>query len=97
MKKPYNLFAGVLLFILLDFSILAINYWIANQISKDAVAKGLSAGAIIGVLAAKVGGKGGGKPDFAQAGGTDAAGVSVAIAAARGLLEQALASAGAGR
>ena len=66
-------------------------------VSKEAVAKGLSAGALIGVLAAKVGGKGGGKPDFAQAGGTDASGVPAAIAAARGLLEQALASAGAGR
>ena len=62
-------------------------------VSKEAVAKGLSAGALIGVLAAKVGGKGGGKPDFAQAGGTDAAGVPAAIAAAPVLVEQALASA----
>ena len=66
-------------------------------VSKDAVAKGLNAGALIGVLAAKVGGKGGGKPDFAQAGGTDAAGVPAAIAAARALVEQALASAAAGQ
>ena len=66
-------------------------------VSKEAVAKGLSAGALIGVLAAKVGGKGGGKPDFAQAGGSDAAGVPAAIAAVRPLIEQALASARASR
>lgn len=66
-------------------------------VGKDAVAKGISAGALIGVLAAKVGGKGGGKPDFAQAGGTDPTGLPAVITAAHGLLEQALASAGAGR
>lgn len=42
MTKPKNLFAGILLFILLDLSILGINYWIAYQISKDAVAINLS-------------------------------------------------------
>ena len=67
------------------------------SVGKDAVARGLSAGALIGALAAKVGGKGGGKPDFAQAGGTDAAGLPSAVLAARTLVEQALASAGAGR
>ena len=42
MTKPKNLFAGILLFILLDLSILGINYWIAYQISKDAIAINLS-------------------------------------------------------
>lgn len=42
MTKPKNLFAGILLFILLDLSILGINYWIAFQISKDAIAINLS-------------------------------------------------------
>lgn len=42
MTKPKNLFAGILLFILLDLSILGINYWIAHQISKDAIAINLS-------------------------------------------------------
>lgn len=39
---PKNLFGAILLFILLDLSILAINYWIAYQISRDAVAINLS-------------------------------------------------------
>jgi diguanylate cyclase (GGDEF)-like protein len=41
-KRTYNLFAGVLLFIVLDLSILGINYWIAHKISKDAIAINLS-------------------------------------------------------
>ena len=40
--KSKNLFGAILLFILLDFSILAINYWITYQLSKDAVAINLS-------------------------------------------------------
>jgi alanyl-tRNA synthetase len=39
--------------------------------TKDLVAKGFKAGDAIRVMAAEVGGKGGGKPDMAQAGGTD--------------------------
>lgn len=42
MKNSKNLFAGILLFILLDLSVLAINYWIAYQVSHDAVAINLS-------------------------------------------------------
>ncbi|MBN8524394.1 MAG: alanine--tRNA ligase, partial [Planctomycetes bacterium] len=41
---------------------------------------GLSAGAIIGKLAPLVGGGGGGKPDFAQAGGKDPGGIDAALA-----------------
>jgi alanyl-tRNA synthetase len=44
------------------------------------VKRGLSAGAIIGKLAPLVGGGGGGKPDFAQAGGKDPGGIDVALA-----------------
>jgi len=40
--------------------------------TPDVVAKGFKAGDAVRVMAAEVGGKGGGKPDFAQAGGTDA-------------------------
>ena len=40
--------------------------------SQDVVAKGFKAGDAVRVMAAEVGGKGGGKPDMAQAGGTDA-------------------------
>ncbi len=39
--------------------------------TPDVVAKGFKAGDAVRVMAAEVGGKGGGKPDFAQAGGTD--------------------------
>lgn len=42
MKKSRSLFAGILLFIVLDFSILAINFWIAHQIDKDAIAINLA-------------------------------------------------------
>ena len=37
-----NLMAAILVFVLLDLSILAINYWITYQLSKDAVAINLS-------------------------------------------------------
>lgn len=40
--KSKNLFGAILLFILLDLSILVINYWITYQISKDAIAINLS-------------------------------------------------------
>ncbi len=40
--------------------------------TKDLVAKGFKAGDAVRVMAAELGGKGGGKPDLAQAGGTDA-------------------------
>jgi diguanylate cyclase (GGDEF)-like protein len=42
MTDSKKLFAGVLLFIVLDLSILLINYWITNQVSNDAVAINLA-------------------------------------------------------
>ena len=42
MKNSPSLFAGVLLFVVLDLSILGINFWIAHQISKDAIAINLA-------------------------------------------------------
>ena len=39
--------------------------------SKDIVARGFKAGDAVRAMAETVGGKGGGKPDFAQAGGPD--------------------------
>ena len=40
--------------------------------SPEAIKAGQAAGKLIGGLAAKLGGKGGGKPDYAQGGGGDA-------------------------
>lgn len=58
------------------------------SVSKAAVAKGLHAGDIIRQLAAHIGGKGGGRPDFAQAGGKDIAGMDKALAALAEVLPQ---------
>jgi len=41
--------------------------------SPEAIKAGHQAGKLIGALTAKLGGKGGGKPDFAMGGGGDAA------------------------
>jgi len=50
-------------------------------VSKDLTGR-LQAGRIVGAIAAKVGGKGGGRPDLAEAGGTDVAGLDAALAGA---------------
>ncbi len=51
-------------------------------LNDEAQAKGLSANAFIGVIGPKIGGKGGGKQDVAQGGGTDLGGIEAAFAAA---------------
>jgi alanyl-tRNA synthetase len=48
---------------------------------------GLAAGALVPVFGPAVGGRGGGKPDLAQGGGTQPAGIPAAIAALRTELE----------
>ena len=48
-------------------------------VSKEAVARGNKAGDIIKAIAAEVGGRGGGKPDLAQAGGPDASKIPQAL------------------
>jgi alanyl-tRNA synthetase len=58
-------------------------------VSKDLLGR-LSAGELIKPLAAQVGGKGGGRPELAQAGGTDPAGLAAALAAVGGLIEKSL-------
>jgi alanyl-tRNA synthetase len=50
-------------------------------VTKDLTAR-VQAGKIVGLLAAKVGGKGGGRPDLAEAGGSDAGALDAALAAA---------------
>ncbi|EIC5676768.1 alanine--tRNA ligase [Salmonella enterica] len=52
-------------------------------VSKD-VTDRVKAGELIGMVAQLVGGKGGGRPDMAQAGGTDAAALPAALASVQG-------------
>ena len=51
---------------------------LAAGVTKDLTDR-MKAGELIGLVAAKVGGKGGGRPDMAQAGGTDPAGIPAAL------------------
>ncbi|EAZ1599243.1 alanine--tRNA ligase [Salmonella enterica] len=52
-------------------------------VSKD-VTDRVKAGELIGMVAQQIGGKGGGRPDMAQAGGTDAAALPAALASVQG-------------
>ncbi|EDV67890.1 alanine--tRNA ligase [Escherichia coli] len=52
-------------------------------VSKD-VTDRVKAGELIGMVAQQVGGKGGGRPDMAQAGGTDATALPAALASVKG-------------
>jgi alanyl-tRNA synthetase len=51
---------------------------LAVGVTKDLTDR-MKAGELIGLVAAKVGGKGGGRPDMAQAGGSDPAGIPAAL------------------
>lgn len=55
---------------------------------KDAVAKGIHAGKLVGAVAAVMGGKGGGRPDSAMAGGKDADKLDEALMTARKTAEE---------
>jgi alanyl-tRNA synthetase len=55
-------------------------------VTADLVSR-VKAGDIVGAVAAKVGGKGGGRPDFAQAGGTDPAALPAALASVPALVQ----------
>ncbi|MDD9254784.1 alanine--tRNA ligase [Klebsiella variicola] len=52
-------------------------------VSKD-VTDRVKAGELVGMVAQQVGGKGGGRPDMAQAGGTDASALPAALASLKG-------------
>ena len=54
---------------------------------KDAVTAGAHAGKLVGAVAAVTGGKGGGRPDNAMAGGNDTAKIAEALASAAGTLQ----------
>jgi alanyl-tRNA synthetase len=59
-------------------------------VTKDLTSR-IQAGKVIGPVAQKVGGKGGGRPDLAEAGGKDAAALDAALAEAYGVVESLLA------
>ncbi len=54
-----------------------------TTLTKDLVSKGLKAGEIVNAAASVVGGRGGGRPDLAQAGGKDASKIKEALEAAK--------------
>jgi alanyl-tRNA synthetase len=58
-------------------------------VTPDMVAR-LKAGEIVGAVAAQVGGRGGGRADFAQAGGTDATALPAALASVKALVQSKL-------
>jgi alanyl-tRNA synthetase len=55
-------------------------------VTKDLTSR-VQAGKVIGPVAQKVGGKGGGRPDLAEAGGKDAAALDAALDGAYGVVE----------
>ena len=59
-------------------------------VTKDLTSR-VQAGKVIGSVAQKVGGKGGGRPDLAEAGGKDAAALDAALDGAYGVVESLLA------
>ncbi|MEX1103996.1 MAG: DHHA1 domain-containing protein, partial [Dehalococcoidia bacterium] len=58
--------------------------------TQDLVSRGIHAGNLIREVAAVAGGKGGGRPDIAQGGGTDPSRLPEALDTARRLGQQAL-------
>ena len=54
---------------------------------KEAVKCGAHCGMLVKEIASKIGGSGGGKPESAQAGGSDAGGINAALDAAKEVLE----------
>jgi alanyl-tRNA synthetase len=59
-------------------------------VTKDLTSR-VQAGKVIGPVAQKVGGKGGGRPDLAEAGGKDASALDAALDGAYGVVEGLLA------
>ena len=56
---------------------------LAAGVTKDSIGK-IKAGELVNFVAQQVGGKGGGKPDMAMAGGTNPAGLEAALAGVQG-------------
>jgi alanyl-tRNA synthetase len=55
-------------------------------VTKDLTSR-VQAGKVVGLIAAKVGGKGGGRPDLAEAGGSDVGALDGALSGAAGVVE----------
>ncbi len=62
---------------------------LATGVTADVMGK-VKSGELVNFLAAQVGGKGGGRPDMAMAGGTDASGLDKALASAQGWISEKL-------
>jgi alanyl-tRNA synthetase len=62
---------------------------LATGATADVMGK-VKSGELVNFLAAQVGGKGGGRPDMAMAGGTDASGLDKALASAQGWVSEKL-------
>jgi alanyl-tRNA synthetase len=62
---------------------------LAAGVTNDSTSK-LKAGELVNFVAQQVGGKGGGKPDMAMAGGTDARALPAALAAVQGWVAERL-------
>jgi alanyl-tRNA synthetase len=62
---------------------------LATGATVDVMGK-VKSGDLVNFLAAQVGGKGGGRPDMAMAGGTDASGLDAALASAQGWVSEKL-------
>ena len=60
---------------------------LAAGVTADSVGK-VKAGELVNFVAQQVGGKGGGKPDLAMAGGTDASGLAKALASVQGWVSE---------
>ena len=60
---------------------------LAAGVTADSTAK-VKAGDLVNFVASQVGGKGGGKPDMAMAGGTDARGLPAALASVQAWVAQ---------
>ena len=58
-------------------------------VTKDLTAR-VNAGALVNHVATQVGGKGGGRPDMARAGGTEPQGLAAALASVTPYLEEVL-------
>jgi len=65
-----------------------------GEVSKDLTARGVHAGRLVGEVAKSAGGGGGGRPDFAQAGGRDPSKLDAALEQVTGIVRRQLAGGG---